>query len=94
VLLFDLPIHFEVFITIPLIRSRRGSKQRKWQLLYMKDALTFFGGNVTAVFWYSLLDNSWEQEQSNPQSFGLFRNETTRRASFRALQNFVSSNVS
>jgi hypothetical protein len=44
----------------------------------MKDALTFFGGNVTAVFWYSLLDNSWEQEQSNPQSFGLFRNETTR----------------
>jgi hypothetical protein len=59
------------------------------QAQYMNDTLAFFGGNVAAVFWYSLVDNSWELEQENPQSFGLVGNETFPRASFRALQNFA-----
>jgi hypothetical protein len=63
------------------------------QAQYMKDALAFFGGNVNAVFWYSLVDNSWELEQANPQSFGLVGNETIPQASFRALQNFAWSRV-
>jgi hypothetical protein len=63
------------------------------QAQYMNDTLSFFGENVTAVFWYSLVDNSWELEQANPQSFGLVGNETIPRASFRALQNFTCQKV-
>jgi hypothetical protein len=54
------------------------------QAQYMNDTLSFFGGNAAAVFWYSLVDNLWELEKENPQSFGLVGNETIPRASFRA----------
>ena len=38
----------------------------KGQAQYMNDALDYFEGKVTRFFWYSLLDNVWED-----QSFGL-----------------------
>jgi len=45
------------------------------QAQYMTDALGYFQGNVTRLFWYSLLDNAADQK-----SFGLIGNETSRLA--------------
>jgi hypothetical protein len=46
-----------------------------WQARYMRDALQYFQGKVTRLFWYSLLDNAADQK-----SFGLIGDETPRLA--------------
>ena len=51
------------------------------QAQYMADALQFFQGKVTRVFWYSLQDNAWEEN-----CFGLIGDETPRLA-YQVLQN-------
>jgi hypothetical protein len=45
------------------------------QAQYMRDALQYFQGKVTRLFWYSLLDNAADQK-----SFGLIGDETPRLA--------------
>jgi hypothetical protein len=65
----------------PLEENREAA-----QAQYLFDALTFFSGNDAKVFWYSLRDNSWETEQSNPQSFGLIGNDAVPRQAYRELQ--------
>jgi hypothetical protein len=45
------------------------------QAQYMHDALQYFQGKVTRLFWYSLLDNAADQK-----SFGLIEDETPRLA--------------
>jgi hypothetical protein len=45
------------------------------QAQYMRDALNYFEGKVAKFFWYSLLDNTWEN-----QSFGLIDEGTPRLA--------------
>jgi hypothetical protein len=45
------------------------------QAQYMRDALQYFQGKVTRLFWYSLLDNAADQK-----SFGLIGDETPRPA--------------
>jgi hypothetical protein len=45
------------------------------QAQYMHDALQYFQGKVTRLFWYSLLDNAADQK-----SFGLIGDETPRLA--------------
>jgi hypothetical protein len=45
------------------------------QAQYMADALRYFQGKVTRLFWYSLIDNAADQK-----SFGLIGNETPRLA--------------
>ncbi|MCJ7559115.1 hypothetical protein MUO79_00670 [Candidatus Bathyarchaeota archaeon] len=45
------------------------------QARYMRDALQYFQGKVTRLFWYSLLDNAPDQK-----SFGLIGDETPRLA--------------
>jgi hypothetical protein len=45
------------------------------QARYMHDALNYFEGKVTRFFWYSLLDNAWENK-----SFGLIDKGTSRLA--------------
>ena len=49
------------------------------QAQYMADAVQFFQGKVTRLFWYSLLDNAGDQK-----SFGLIGNET--RLAYSTLQ--------
>ncbi|MGD0072546.1 MAG: hypothetical protein ABSB71_13420 [Candidatus Bathyarchaeia archaeon] len=51
------------------------------QAQYMTDALGFFQGKVTHLFWYSLIDNAADQK-----SFGLIGNATTPRPAYYALQ--------
>jgi hypothetical protein len=48
------------------------------QAQYLAEALGYFNGKVSRVFWYSLLDNSWEK----PQTFGLVDNGTLRAGYF------------
>jgi hypothetical protein len=45
------------------------------QAQYMHDSLAYFEGKVAKVFWYSLMDNAWEEER-----FGLIDGETPRLA--------------
>jgi len=45
------------------------------QARYMCDALQYFKGKVTQLFWYSLLDNAWEEN-----GFGLIGDGTPRLA--------------
>jgi hypothetical protein len=45
------------------------------QAQYMRDALNYFEGKVAKFFWYSLLDNAWEDK-----SFGLIDEGTPRLA--------------
>ena len=45
------------------------------QAQYMHDALPYFEGKVAKVFWYSLMDNAWEDKR-----FGLIDGETPRPA--------------
>ncbi len=45
------------------------------QARYMCDALKYFKGKVTKLFWYSLLDNAWEEN-----GFGLIHDEAPRLA--------------
>ena len=56
------------------------------QAQYMADALGYFKGNVTKVFWYPLVDNP-----QDPGSFGLIGNETTPRPAYNVLQNFTEA---
>jgi hypothetical protein len=51
------------------------------QAQYMADALGFFQGKVTHLFWYSLVDNA-----ADGKSFGLIGNETTTRLAYYELQ--------
>ena len=41
----------------------------------MRDALDYFNGKVAKFFWYSLLDNAWEDKH-----FGLIDEGTPRLA--------------
>ena len=52
------------------------------QAQYLKQALDFFQGRVTNLFWYSLYDNSWEDKQ-----FGLFDNVGRPRLAYEELKN-------
>jgi hypothetical protein len=45
------------------------------QAQYMSDSLEYFKGKVTLLFWYSLVDNAWEEN-----GFGLIDNGTPRLA--------------
>jgi hypothetical protein len=45
------------------------------QARYMCDAIQYFKGKVTQLFWYSLLDNAWEEND-----FGLIGDGTPRLA--------------
>jgi hypothetical protein len=58
----------------------------KEQAQYMAGALGYFNGKVSKVFWYSLLDNSWEGNQT----FGLIDNETLRQAYFELQRQIVN----
>ena len=51
------------------------SSGEQGQAQYMHDALGYFQGKVTRLFWYSLLDNAWEEN-----SFGLIGDGTPRLA--------------
>ena len=51
------------------------------QAQYMRDALDYFTGKAAKFFWYSLLDNAWED-----QSFGLI-DEGTPRLAYYELKN-------
>jgi hypothetical protein len=51
------------------------------QAQYMADALGYFQGKVTRLFWYSLVDNAADQK-----SFGLIGNATTPRLAYYVLQ--------
>jgi hypothetical protein len=51
------------------------------QAQYMADALGYFQGKVTRLFWYSLLDNAWEEN-----SFGLIGDDGTPRLAYYELQ--------
>jgi hypothetical protein len=55
------------------------------QAKYMADALGYFQGKATKVFWYSLLDNTWD-----PGNFGLIRNDSTPRPAYYELQKSIS----
>jgi hypothetical protein len=45
------------------------------QAQYMHDSLAYFEGKATMVFWYSLVDNAWEDKR-----FGLINGSTPRLA--------------
>jgi hypothetical protein len=51
------------------------------QARYMRDSLDYFGGKVEKFFWYSLVDNAWED-----MSFGLFNDDGTPRLAYYELQ--------
>jgi hypothetical protein len=53
----------------------------KGQAQYMRVALDYFNGKVAKFFWYSLLDNAWEDK-----SFGLI-NEGAPRLAYYELKN-------
>ena len=50
-------------------------EREEGQARYMCDALQYFKGKVTQLFWYSLLDNAWEEK-----SFGLIGDGAPRLA--------------
>jgi len=52
------------------------------QAQYMVDALGYFNGKVSRLFWYSLLDNPWEGDQT----FGLIGGDGTPRPAYSQLQ--------
>ena len=54
------------------------------QAQYMADALQYFQGKTTHLFWYSLLDNTWEEN-----SFGLISHDGTPRLTYQELQKFT-----
>ena len=45
------------------------------QAQYMRDSIDYFKGKATKVFWYSLVDNAWEDK-----NFGLIDGKTPRLA--------------
>ena len=51
------------------------------QAQYLKDALSFFNGNASHVFWYALHD-----ENTSKGDFGLIRNGTTPRQAYTQMQ--------
>jgi hypothetical protein len=63
----------EIWVTETGQPIEAGGEQGQAQ--YMTDALGYFQGKVTRLFWYSLLDNAADQK-----SFGLIGNETPRLA--------------
>jgi hypothetical protein len=54
----------------------------------MHDALQYFQGKATQLFWYSLVDNAADQK-----SFGLIGNETPRPA-YYVLQKQLTGKIS
>lgn len=56
------------------------------QAQYMVDALGYFNGTVSKVFWYSLKDNVWELKQETPQGFGLIGDDNVPRDAYAKLQ--------
>ena len=63
----------EIWVTETGQTIESGGEQGQAQ--YMTDALGYFQGKVTQLFWYSLSDNAADQK-----SFGLIGNETPRPA--------------
>lgn len=51
------------------------------QAQYMHDSLDYFEGKVTMFFWYSLVDNAWED-----RSFGLIDGDETPRLAYYELK--------
>jgi hypothetical protein len=51
------------------------------QAQYMNDSLDYFEGKVTMFFWYSLVDNAWEDK-----SFGLINSDETPRLAYYELK--------
>jgi hypothetical protein len=51
------------------------------QAQYMHDSLDYFEGKVTMLFWYSLVDNAWEDK-----SFGLINSDETPRLAYYELK--------
>jgi hypothetical protein len=55
------------------------------QARYLHDALQYFSGkNVTKLFWYSLLDNDWEEHD-----FGLIHEDGTPRLAYDELRDML-----
>jgi hypothetical protein len=52
------------------------------QAQYMHDSLDYFKGKVAMFFWYSLVDNAWEDK-----SFGLIDGYGTPRLAYYELIN-------
>jgi len=55
------------------------------QAQYMHDSLDYFEGKVTMLFWYSLVDNAWEDK-----SFGLIDGDGTPRLAYYELKNWLN----
>ena len=55
------------------------------QAQYMHDSLDYFEGKVTMLFWYSLMDNAWEDK-----SFGLIDGDGTPRLAYYELKNWLN----
>jgi hypothetical protein len=56
------------------------------QARYLTDAIQFFNGkNITHLFWYSLLDNPWEEND-----FGLIRGDGAPRLAYDELKEMLN----
>jgi hypothetical protein len=55
------------------------------QAQYMHDSLDYFEGKVAMFFWYSLVDNTWED-----RSFGLIDGNGTLRLAYYELKNWLN----
>ncbi len=58
-------------------------EEEEEQARYMRDALQYFRGRVTRLFWYSLRDNPWEK----PKRFGLIDDDEKPRLAYDELRN-------
>ena len=56
------------------------------QAQYIVDTLGYFQGKVTHLFWYSLTDNSWEEN-----GFGLINHDGTARLAYQELKKLTNS---
>jgi len=66
------------------------------QALYLTNALQFFQGKVSNVFWYSLHDNFDEVNRRDinnnpiPQHFGLIGDNGIARSAYSKMQNYIT----
>lgn len=84
----SLAYYNEVFPSLELWITETGhpieGDGENGQAQYMRDALQYFQGKAAKLFWYSLIDNSWEQNR-----FGLINNGIPRLA-YHELQKEVN----
>ena len=55
------------------------------QAQYMHDSLDYFEGKVAMFFWYSLVDNAWQDK-----SFGLIDADGTPRLAYYELKKWLN----